>query len=84
MLEQMSAQQFREWMWYDSQHPIGDLRTEVEFARLKMTVAGLFVDMKGKSIRDFMWSFFQQRPADQNVSRKLLHFFGLKKDDNGG
>lgn len=58
MLEQMTGPQLVEWAKYDALHPFGDLRTEMEYAYLKWTMANMMSETDA-TLSDFMWSWFQ-------------------------
>lgn len=77
----MTWAQFMDWVRYDAMHPIGDLRSEIEFARLKCLVAQVVADNK-LTPRDFMWSFMTDQKQDavepeQRGTQKVKQMFGV-------
>lgn len=79
MLETMTARQLIQWELFDAEHPIGDLRNEVEFAKLKYLIAAL-VDKNPSPIEDFMWSFkpAKRMPSQEELANKIMRGFGVK------
>lgn len=87
MLESMPASLFRDWLAYDQQYPLGDLRTEVEFARLRLVIASMFAEERLSPL-DFMWSFLQPdasspAPAAPDVAEKLMAVFNAQRPSDG-
>ena len=81
MLDTMTADQYVDWFRYDALHPIGDLRTEMEFARLKYLIVSAIAGTEG-TLLDFMWTFFQDDESREVASKaqvadKVKKAFGL-------
>lgn len=86
MLDRMSPQEFADWQAYDELYPIGDLRTEVEFARLKFLIVSALAgeDDGPDGIEDFLWSFTltkkaRDRELQKRNHQKILRAFGFSK-----
>lgn len=76
MLESMTAAQLEEWRVYDSIHPFGDARTEIEFARL-VTVIKNALGEKAETAEQ-MWSFEVAKPdPKQRAMAKIRQIFGI-------
>ena len=68
MLETMTAEQYVDWYRYDTMHPVGDLRVELEFARLKQIIVSVLVE-SDSTLLDYMWSWFQDDATREKVSK---------------
>lgn len=82
MLRSITLSQWLEWRAYDAKHPIGDLRLEVEFARLRHSIAAIVEGDKTPELHEFMWSWVpddEERALirEQVIEQKILRAFGV-------
>lgn len=86
LLDRMSPSEFADWRAYDDLYPIGDLRTEIEYARLKfMLVSMMSEEGKGpEGVDEFLWSFrltpaAKEKVLQKRASQMILAAFGFSK-----
>lgn len=87
MLSRMSAEEFDEWRAFDGSFPIGDLRVESEFARLRAFLAAMVAPKKKDlpPLQTFFWSYLtdertQQKAKQKDLQSRILEAFGVKRN----
>lgn len=78
LMESMTTKEFYSWFTYYQERPFGDLRSDYRMARNTQVLISPYLK-EDKPLKDFVLSFGDSLPSDEQLYEKLTGILGNGK-----